>query len=207
MVNTGKRQALSILIAAGGCVAGAYSAYAAFSNGKLIADDAAGTMFGLAFAAVVIISWLMLPFADKRADEGAHRDAWLWRLSWFAALAFVLANSIVYTVHYRTEMTETKGLKIEAYERARQAEARAAAEYETLWTNPRWTATSGCTDVTAPRSQTYCDQVHKAQAALQEASAVLAQGRPRKTRERPSWPGCLAPMRRRCGAACPSSGP
>jgi hypothetical protein len=178
MVNTGKRQALSVLIAAGGCVAGAYSAYAAFSNGKLITGDAAGTMFGLAFAAVVIISWMMLPFADKRAEEGSHRDAWLWRLSWFAALAFVLANSIVYTVHYRTEMTETKGLKIEIYERARQAEVRAAAEYETLRTNPRWSATSGCTDVTAPRSQLYCEQVHAAQARLQEASAVLAQGRP-----------------------------
>ena len=111
MGNNHKRHALSLLIAAGGCVAGAYSAYAAFSNGKLITDGPPGTMFGLAFAAVVIISWIMLPWADKRAAEGSWRDAWLWRASWLLALGFVLANSILYTVHYRTEMTETKGLK------------------------------------------------------------------------------------------------
>src|SRR5208283_4106480 len=138
MVNTGKRQALSVLIAAGGCVAGAYSAYAAFSNGKLITDGAAGLMFGLAFAAVVIVSWLMLPWADKRAEEGSHRDAWLWRVSWLLALVFVLANSIAYSVHYRMEMTENRGLKIDAYERAQQMQTLATAEIGELRTNPRW---------------------------------------------------------------------
>src|SRR5208282_4503261 len=144
MGNSINRAALSLLIAAGGCVAGAYSAYAAFSNGKLITDGAAGTMFGLAFAAVVIISWIMLPWADKRAEEGSHRDAWLWRMSWIMALGFVLANSIVYTVHYRMEMTETEGLRIDAYERAQRVEALASAELAGLRTNPRWEATNGC---------------------------------------------------------------
>jgi hypothetical protein len=119
MRKNNTRLALSLLIAAGGCVAGAYSAYAASSNGKLITDGIPGTMFGLAFAAVVVISWLMLPWAGRRALEGCHRDAWHWRASWLMALGFVLANSVVYTVHYRTEMTEAKGLQIEAHERAR----------------------------------------------------------------------------------------
>jgi hypothetical protein len=178
MVNNTKRHALSLLIAAGGCVAGAYSAYAAFSNGVLITDGIAGTMFGLAFAAVVIISWIMLPWADRRAEEGYRRDAWLWRASWLMALGFVLANSIVYTVHYRTEMTEAKGLKIETHERARQIEALAAAELNGLRTNPRWEATSGCSNVTATRSRQYCEQVRGVQARLQSAGAILSQGRP-----------------------------
>jgi hypothetical protein len=178
MRKNNTRLALSLLIAAGGCVAGAYSAYAAFSNGKLITDGIPGTMFGLAFAAVVIISWLMLPWADRRALEGCHRDAWLWRASWLMALGFVLANSVVYTVHYRTEMTEAKGLQIEAHERARQMEALAAAELNGLRTNPRWQATSGCSDVTAARSKQYCEQVRNAEARMQSAAAILGQGRP-----------------------------
>ncbi len=178
MGNSIKRAALSLLIAAGGCVAGAYSAYAAFSNGGLITDGAAGTMFGLAFSAVVIISWIMLPWADKRAEEGSYRDAWLWRASWLMALGFVLANSIVYTVHYRTEMTENRGLKIDAYERARHVEALAAAEVNELRTNPRWDLTSGCSNVTAEKSKLYCERVHEAQARIQNAEAVLGQGRP-----------------------------
>jgi hypothetical protein len=178
MGNNVKRNALSLLIAAGGCVSGAYSAYAAFSNGQWITDGAAGTMFGLAFAAVVIISWIMLPWADKRAEEGSLRDAWLWRASWLMALGFVLANSIVYTVHYRTEMTENRGFKIDTYERARQVEALAAAEIAELRTNPRWELTSGCSNVTAERSKLYCERVRDAQARLQGPQAVLQQGRP-----------------------------
>ncbi len=178
MGNNIKRHTLSLLIAAGGCVAGAYSAYAAFSNGKWITDGVAGTMFGLAFAAVVIISWIMLPWADRRAEEGSHGDAWLWRASWLMALGFVLANSVVYTVHYRTEMTENKGLKIDAYERARQVEAMAITEINELRTNPRWDLTSGCSNVTAEKSRLYCERVHDAQERIQSAEAVLGQGRP-----------------------------
>lgn len=178
MGNNVKRHTLSLLIAAGGCVAGAYSAYAAFSNGKLITEGAAGTMFGLAFAAVVVISWIMLPWADKRAEDGFHRDAWLWRASWLMALGFVLANSIVYTVHYRMEMTEGRGLRIDAYERARQIEALGAAEMSGLRTNPRWEATSGCSDVTAERSKLYCERVRDAQARIENAEAILGHGRP-----------------------------
>ncbi len=178
MGNNTKRQALGLLIAAGGCVAGAYSAYAAFSNGKLITDGVPGTMFGLAFAAVVIISWIMLPWADKRAAEGSYRDAWLWRASWLMALGFVLANSILYTAHYRTEMTEIKDLQIETHERARQLEALATAELSKLRTNPRWEATSACSNVTAAKSRLYCDQVRDAQARIQSAGLILKQGRP-----------------------------
>jgi hypothetical protein len=178
MDNMKKRQALSLLIAAGGCVAGAYSAYAAFSNGALLAAGSAGMMFGLAFAAVVVISWIMLPWADKRDEEGSHRDAWLWRFSWLVAVGFVLANSVVYCVHYRQEMTESKGLQIEAYERARQAQANAVAELEKLKTNPRWEATAGCSNITAPKSKLYCDQVSGAKARIESADGVLGQGRP-----------------------------
>lgn len=94
MENISKRHILSLLIAAGGCIAGAYSAFAAYSNGETLTGGTAGAMFGLAFAAVVIISWIMLPWADRRAGEGSYRDAWLWRASWLMALGFVLANSI-----------------------------------------------------------------------------------------------------------------
>jgi hypothetical protein len=178
MGNDIKRHTLCLLIAAGGCVAGAYSAYAAYVNGKLITDGMAGVMFGLAFAAVVIVSWLMLPWADKRAEEGAHRDAWLWRVSWFLALGFVLANSIAYTVHYRTEMTENRGLRIDAYERARQMETMATAEMNGLRTNPRWEATSGCSNVTAEKSRLFCERVQNAQGRIEAAAALLNQGRP-----------------------------
>jgi hypothetical protein len=178
MGNNNKRHALSLLIAAGGCVAGAYSAYAAYSNGKLITDGIPGTMFGLAFAAVVIISWIMLPWADKRAEEGSHRDAWLWRASWFMALGFVLANSVLYTSHYRIEMAESKGLQIEAHERAKKIETLAADELKELRRNPRWDATTGCSDVTAAKSRHYCEKVRGAQARIQEAEAILGHGRP-----------------------------
>jgi hypothetical protein len=178
MGNNIKRHTLCLLIAAGGCVAGAYSAYAAFENGKLISGGSAGLMFGLAFGAVVVVSWLMLPWADKRAEEGSHRDAWLWRFSWLLALGFVLANSIAYAVHYRSEMTETRGLRIDAYERARQVEAMATAEMSGLRMNPRWQITSGCSNVTAEKSKAYCAMVHNAQAKIEAAEAQLVQGRP-----------------------------
>ena len=179
MGNNIKRHTLCLLIAAGGCVAGAYSAYAAFTNGKLLSDGSAGLMFGLAFAAVVIVSWLMLPWADKRAEEGSHRDAWLWRVSWLLALGFVLANSIAYAVHYRTEMTENRGLRIDAYERARQMETLATAEMNGLRTNPRWEATSGCSNVTAGEVQgcsaSACITLRP---GSKPPEALLSQGRP-----------------------------
>jgi hypothetical protein len=178
MGNIDKRHVLSLLIAAGGCVAGAYSAFAAYSNGKIIADGTAGIVFGLAFASVVIISWLMLPWADKRAEEGFRRDAWLWRTSWLLALGFVLANSIAYCAHYRTEMTEVKGLQIEAYERAQRLEVLSSSELNGLRINPRWEATSGCSNATSARSKQYCERVRDAQSRIQGAQASLAQGRP-----------------------------
>jgi hypothetical protein len=169
---------LSILIAVGGCVVGSYSAFAAFANGQLIADGVAATIFGVAFAAVVVISWIMLPVADLRFDEGARRDAWLWRGSWLLALGFVLANSIVFSAHYRTEVTEVKGLQIEAYERAQRAETLAAAELQSLRTNTRWEATSGCSNVTAPKSKAYCERVHDTQSRIESAQTILVHGRP-----------------------------
>ncbi len=173
-----KRHILSLLIAAGGCIAGAYSAFAAYSNGETLAGGTAGAMFGLAFAAVVIISWIMLPWADRRAEEGSYRDAWLWRVSWLLALGFVLANSIAYCAHYRTEMTETKGRLIDAYDRAQRAEAEASAELKGLQLNFRWEATSGCSNVTAPKSMHYCERMREAQSRAEAARAALAQGRP-----------------------------
>jgi hypothetical protein len=75
-------------------------------------------------------------------------------------------------------MTETKGLKIETYERAQRLEAQAETELNKLKTNPRWDLTSGCSDVTAVKSKQYCEQVLKAQARLSSAGSVLDQGRP-----------------------------
>ncbi len=178
MGNINKRHALSLLIAAGGCVAGAYSAFAAFSNGKIITGGVPGTMFGLAFGAVVIISWIMLPWADRRAEEGARRDAWLWRMSWVLALGFVLANSVVYSVHYRAGMTEANTLQIEAYERAQRLEALAATELGRLESNPRFEATSGCSNVSALRSKHYCSQLRATKERMESANSILAQGRP-----------------------------
>jgi hypothetical protein len=178
MANINRRNLLSLLIAAGGCIAGAYSAFAAFSNGATIAQGTAGTMFGLAFAAVVVISWIMLPWADKRSEDGSHRDAWLWRASWLLALGFVLANSVAYCAHYRIEMTETKGLQIEAYERAQRAEALASTELNGLRTNYRWGKTSGCSNAIDLKSRRYCDHLRDVQSRIQEAQATLALGRP-----------------------------
>ncbi len=178
MENISKRHILSLLIAAGGCIAGAYSAFAAFSNGETLAGGTAGVMFGLAFAAVVVISWIMLPWADKHAGEGSYREAWLWRLSWLLALGFVLANSIAFCSHYRTEMTEAKGLLIDAYDRAQRAEAEASAELKGLQLNFRWEATSGCSNVTAPKSKRYCERLGEAQSRIEAARATLAQGKP-----------------------------
>lgn len=169
---------LSVLIAVGGCVVGSYSAFAAFANGQLIANGIAATIFGVAFAAVVIISWIMLPVADLRSDQGAKRDAWLWRGSWVLALGFVLANSIVFSAHYRTEITEVKGLQINAFERAQRAETSAAAELQTLRTNARWEATSGCSNATAPKSKAFCERVQEAQSRVQAAQTILVMGRP-----------------------------
>ncbi len=178
MEGISKRHVLSLLIAAGGCTAGAYSAFAAFSNGTTLAEGTAGAMFGLAFAAVVIVSWIMLPWADKRAEEGSYRDAWLWRFSWLMAVGFVLANSILYCAHYRTEMTQAKGLLIDAYDRAQRAEAQTSAELDGLRSNFRWEATAGCSNVTASKSKIYCDRVQDAQLRIDAARAALSQGRP-----------------------------
>jgi len=178
MFNLNGRQILSLLIAAAGCVAGSYSAYAAFSTGQMLTSGFAAILVGLAFAAVVIISWLMLPWADMRAAEGAKRDAWAWRFGWLLALCFVLANSIVYSAQYRLQAVDIKAVQIEAFGRAERAEAMAAQELKTLRTNPRWDATNGCSNATALKSIEFCNRVAEAQAHQHAQQAVLAQGRP-----------------------------
>lgn len=178
MFNLDRRQILSLFIATAGCVAGSYSAYAAFSTGQMLTGGFAAILVGLAFAAVVVISWLMLPWADMRAAEGAKRDAWAWRFGWLLALGFVLANSIVYSAQYRIQSVDAKGVLIDAYSRAERAENLASQELQTLRKNPRWDATSGCSNATAAKSIEFCKRVSDAQSRRHEAQGVLAQGRP-----------------------------
>ena len=46
-----------------------------------------------------------------------------------------------------------------------------------LRTNPRWEATSGCSNVTAEKSKAYCERVHNAQARIERPKQLLGKAR------------------------------
>ncbi len=112
-------RALQLLIGLGGVALGAYCVKAAYYVGA-----AADTWIGIALAALVIVSWGMLPWADVRGKEGAWREALVWRVAWIGVLAVVVANGVSYSAHYRVEQTGDAEGRIEAYEDAKTNLAR-----------------------------------------------------------------------------------
>lgn len=176
-MNTSTSPVLRASLAACGFAAGAYCVFAAYNNGSMLADGVPGIMFGVAFAAVVVASWLMLPKAETLAVAGSS-EAWLWRAGWLLALGFVLANAITYSAHYRVEAVNDKVTKIDGYQEAKADKARAVDDLAALKKNARWDATKGCSDTTAERSKDFCSKVSTAQERVQHASGILAVGRP-----------------------------
>lgn len=161
-----------------GTAAGVYCVFAAAQNGLMVAPGISGVVMATGFSAVVVASWFLLSWAERLAAAQHRTEAWVVRAGWGLALIFVLFNSVMFAAGHRTDMTEGAGLKIEAYADAREAKDRAASELQSLKTNPRWSATAGCSNATAERSKAFCEQVQSTVARMDAAVAIIANGRP-----------------------------
>lgn len=177
-MHTLSRLMLRSILFIGGCVAGAYCVFSAFQNGSTLSDGVTAKMFGAAFAAVTIISWFMLPWADQLQNSGSRQEARVWRAGWVLALGFVLTNSIMFAAFHRTNMVEGNGTAITRYDQALANKDRAAGDLTALKKNTRWERTSGCSNATAELSLTFCGDVRTAQGRIDAADAVILLGRP-----------------------------
>jgi hypothetical protein len=163
----------------GGLAAGSFCVYAAFDNGRSLTSDATGgRMFGLALAAVVFISWLMLPVADWREAAGKWFTAWSVRAMWLATLGFVILSSAFYAASHRVDMVESKGIAIDAYERAKADRATAEADLSGMKKSELWAASASCAAIGDSYQKKFCAKVEAAKASIVKAEAVLAKGKP-----------------------------
>jgi hypothetical protein len=164
---------LYLLMISGGIASGAYCVRAAYQVGA-----GADIWLGISLAAVAVISWGMLPWADRRAADGARIEAQIWRLGWIGVLGVVVINGVTYSAHYRTEMTGGDQLKIERYDDAKRQLARAERQLADLKLDTRWQVTAACVRPQGVVQVRYCGEVKSASEAIASAAAIKALGRP-----------------------------
>jgi hypothetical protein len=95
-----------------------------------------------------------------------------------AGTGFVLVNAIGYTALHRDENVGSASTRIAAYDLALRDLPRLQAELEAKKPNPRWRATAGCSDVTVPKSDSYCADVRSVQDKIAEAANTVRTGKP-----------------------------
>jgi len=167
---------LRLLVAGCGIALGAVCAVAAYHNG-LALDSALGLWFGIGFAAVVVMSWLMWPVASWSARLGNTAQAKACKLAWAPLALFVVANAVMFVASHRTETVGGKTMEIERYEAAKAERVRLLADLETVKTSPLWAASSGCT-IRTIGSKKLCDRSAEIEEGLKDAGKTLAAGKP-----------------------------
>ncbi|KAI93549.1 hypothetical protein T281_16075 [Rhodomicrobium udaipurense JA643] len=172
IIGTGLR----LLVAGCGVALGAVCAVAAYHNG-LALDGALGLWFGVGFAAVVVMSWLMWPVASWSARLGNTGQAKACKIAWAPLALFVVANAVMFVASHRTETVGGKAMEIERYEVAKAERERLLTELGTVKTSPLWTASSGCT-IRTIGAKKLCDRSSEIETGLKEAGKALAAGKP-----------------------------
>jgi hypothetical protein len=165
-------------LVAGGCGAGLFCLYAAFCNGQSFDNGPGGVMFGIALAAVVFVSWMMLPAADWRQRAGSWVTAWGVRLLWIGAFVFVAGNSAMFAALHRGESVNGKGLEIDLYQTAKADRAKAEQDLKGMEASDLWQATASCALPKGAKAKTFCDNHAATDARIQAAQAVIAKGKP-----------------------------
>ena len=162
-----------------GLAVGSYCALTAFENGRSLShDDTIRLGIGIAFAAVAVGSWFLLPIADAWSRAKCHGTAAFLVVSWALCLCFIIANAVMFTAGVRTEHVNEKTITIADYNRAEENRVTARADLASLKGDELWTLTHECANATRERSIRYCDKVAAAQGALTRAEHTLQGGRP-----------------------------
>jgi hypothetical protein len=159
---------------AAGFAIGATCALMAFRNGQGTAPGLEGALWASAYASAVVGSWF-LPSVARTSPRGYALAAWLLFL---IATAFVLINAIGYTAKHRDSGVGAARDEIHAHDIAQREYDRLSGELDAMKPNPRWIKTSGCTDITVPQSDKYCEGVRKVRGELAKQQAILARPKP-----------------------------
>ena len=159
---------------AAGIAIGATCAAMAWENGAATAHGLQSLLWGSAYAAAVVGSWF-LPTIARTTTPGYKLFAWSLFL---IGTAFVLVNAIGYTAKHRDSGVGAARDEIHAHDIAQREYDRLSLELEAMKPNPRWAKTSGCTDITVPQSDRYCEGVRLVRGELAQQQAVLARPKP-----------------------------
>lgn len=159
---------------AAGFAIGATCALMAFRNGQGTAPGLEGALWASAYSSAVVGSWF-LPSVARTAPRGYAVAAWLLFL---IATAFVLINAIGYTAKHRDSGVGAARDEIHAHDIAQREYERLTGELDAMKPNPRWVKTSGCTDITLPQSDKYCEGVRQVRGEIAKQQAVLARPKP-----------------------------
>ena len=157
-----------------GLAIGATCAAMAWENGAATATGVQGLLWGSAYASAVVGSWF-LPTIARTTTPSYSLGAWF---LFAIGTAFVLINAIGYTAKHRDSGVGAARDEIHAHDLAQREYDRLSGELAAMMPNPRWTKTSGCTDVTVPQSDKYCADVRRARDELAKQQAVLARPKP-----------------------------
>lgn len=172
IIGTGLR----LLIAACGLIIGAVCAVAAYHNGVSM-DAKLGIWFGLGFAAVVCLSWLMWPAAIWSLHLGNDAQAAACKIAWAPLAIFVAANAVMFVAEHRTEKVGIKTVAIEAYNEAKEEHERLIGELAVIKENPAWIASSGCT-AAAYGAKKLCERKAAVEIGIKAAKEKMDGGRP-----------------------------
>ena len=144
---------------------------------QLASSEFDGHVLGTFSVALDICKWFALGLAALAWRAKAYPRAAAGLAVWLVAVAYSGAAAIGFSALNRDQTTVERTGEAERIERARQAYKEATARISEAKANPRWAATSACTNATAPKSKEFCDRIKELEQTAATASAHLDRGK------------------------------
>jgi hypothetical protein len=132
-----------------------------------------GQVIATMSVALDVIKWLAPVCASIAYAHRAYLRAAAALLIWVVCIVWSMAAAMGFSALSRDAIAAERAAESARHVRAHEAYERASADLILLKASPRWSMTSGCTNVTA-KSVELCTRLRDTERRLQEAETVLA---------------------------------
>lgn len=143
---------------------------------QLGSDFWESTILGAFSVALDIIKVTALPFAAIAWMKKYKAKSLVLVLLWLAAVAYAATAAIGFAHSARSAGATERQLKIEEHARNKVEYDRIVSEVEIARNDPTFAKTSGCTNVTLPESQDFCNLLTYKVGRMEEIRDDLADG-------------------------------
>jgi hypothetical protein len=168
---------IRLLILSTSLVIGSVVALIAYENGSAIHREYA-IWFGLGWAGVVVMSWLLGGMYTWLKYLGNKSLAIVCMIIWIPMALFSIANSIMYVGESKTMTVDGKQKLIDAYDTMVETKNAALEDLRQLKLSQTWTSTSGCTDSITSECRRLLKRIQLTEDKIDKANTVINDGKP-----------------------------